>query len=113
MPGNRTKGSKGECDNQGHGWGALYEGEGTAQTMGRGTNQRRGVLAPKVSRNVGKSGQLKFEFFHNSTRVRREVEKIFDLKKENGEMVEGVVDITAEAVSFFHQLLNIMEGSNL
>jgi len=51
--------------------------------------------------------------FHNSTRVRREINRIYAIRSVDGTLIEKIEDIDKEVVSFFQNLLNDREGSNM
>lgn len=59
-----------------------------------------------------KAGDRNSKFFHNSTKARRECNKISCLKVGDGSLIEDLDEIKFSAVNYFQNLLNDWEGSN-
>lgn len=60
-----------------------------------------------------KVGDKNTKYFNNSTKVRREVNRISIIRGLDGRMHKDLVEIRKVVVEFFQALLNDKEGSNL
>lgn len=58
-------------------------------------------------------GDRNTKFFHNSTKQRRWVNWISNIKNYQGSILFEPNDIASEAARFFDKILNNIEGSNL
>lgn len=60
-----------------------------------------------------KDGDKNTKFFHNSTKARREVNKISHIIYADGRSLDNLDQIVDKATSFFQNLLNDWDGSRL
>lgn len=60
-----------------------------------------------------KVGDRNTKYFHNSTKVYREINRIASIATSDGQLLEDPIEIRDSAVDFFSNLLNDREDSNL